>query len=201
MIKYCARPYSSVEEMTEKLIEEWNTRVMPHHHVIYLGDFSLHTDALPIVSRLNGQKVLVAGNHDRCFSGHKGYKKWTQKYLEAGFSEVHFQPVHRVYEKIEFLAWHFPYRPAENDPINTDLRYLEWRPKNEGKWLLHGHVHGRWKKRNNMIDVGVDAWDMRPVSWEEIKLLMEDPRELVEQESAKGISFSASLSKPQEIVL
>ena len=187
--------------MNECLIKEWNKVVRPQDHVFYLGDFSLSKRALSVVSRLNGEKVLIPGNHDSCFPGNRGHVNQAKKYLEAGFSEVLFIPLHRIFEKVEFLAWHLPYRPEENDPINKDLRYLEWRPRDEGKWLLHGHTHGRWKKRGRMIDVGVDAWDMRPASWDEIKQLMEDPRVFIPPKTSGGLAFTTVDTPPQELVL
>ncbi|MGH9119071.1 MAG: hypothetical protein ACRD0A_14670 [Acidimicrobiales bacterium] len=41
-------------------------------------------------------------------------------------------------------------------------------PEDRGRWLLHGHVHERWLQRGRMINVGVDAWDYRPVAEEQI---------------------------------
>jgi calcineurin-like phosphoesterase family protein len=58
------------------------------------------------------------------------------------------------------LACHFPYRGDSHDQD----RYVEHRPVDEGAWLLHGHVHERWRVLDRMINVGVDVWDYRPVS-------------------------------------
>lgn len=48
-------------------------------------------------------------------------------------------------------------------------RYREERPADEGRWLLHGHVHERWRQRGRQINVGVDVWDYAPVSLEAIE--------------------------------
>ena len=59
-----ARPFSSLEEMHEVMIERWNS-VVKHKDVVYhLGDFCFGRKYLDIASRLNGTKKLVLGNHD-----------------------------------------------------------------------------------------------------------------------------------------
>jgi len=62
--------------------------------------------------------------------------------------------------RISVLAYHFPYRGDSHDHD----RYREHRPADEGAWLLHGHVHERWRQRGRMINVGVDAWGGYPVT-------------------------------------
>jgi calcineurin-like phosphoesterase family protein len=69
IIKYCNRPFVSVEEMNEALIQNWNDLVLPEDEVYYLGDFSMAARPVEIyTSRLNGIKYLVPGNHDFCHS-------------------------------------------------------------------------------------------------------------------------------------
>lgn len=46
----------------------------------------------------------------------------------------------------------------------AEERFMEHRPKNEGNWLLHGHVHSAWKVKDKQINVGVDVWDYKPIS-------------------------------------
>src|SRR5262249_1150939 len=64
IIKYCARPFSSVDEMNSELIRRWNAVVSPDDEVWHLGDFSFYRGA-DFLSALHGHKLLVAGNHDR----------------------------------------------------------------------------------------------------------------------------------------
>lgn len=61
-------PFKTVEEMNAALIERWNATVSPGDIVYVLGDmFWCKTDeAIEVLERLNGQKFLVQGNHDRC---------------------------------------------------------------------------------------------------------------------------------------
>lgn len=171
IIDYCGRPFRSVDEMNVVLIERWNETVSRHDDVIVLGDFALGklTETLPLVSRLNGRKVLLAGNHDRCWSGHrKGVKASTARYLDAGFAEIWQDTVEVEVGGRRVTACHFPYRGDSHDHD----RYVAHRPVDKGAWLIHGHVHERWRVRERMINVGVDVWGYRPVPEQTIVDLM-----------------------------
>ena len=58
------RPWDTAEEMDEAMVKAWNDRVRPSDKVYHLGDVVMNRKALPILSRLNGDKVLIRGNHD-----------------------------------------------------------------------------------------------------------------------------------------
>lgn len=58
------RPFSSSEEMDEYMVEAWNERVKPNDKVYHLGDVVISRKNLNILERLNGDKVLIRGNHD-----------------------------------------------------------------------------------------------------------------------------------------
>ena len=65
IIKHCNRPFSSVEEMDEILIQNWNNKVSNSDHIYILGDLIWGTENYrTYISRLNGQKHLILGNHD-----------------------------------------------------------------------------------------------------------------------------------------
>jgi calcineurin-like phosphoesterase family protein len=186
VILYCGRPYNSVEEMNVDLINKWNSVVSPGDEVYYLGDFSLSAKALPIVSQLSGKKILIAGNHDLCWKGRKGYEKKAELYREAGFHVVLHLPDEIVIHGERVLLWHLPYLTEDN----PDERYKEFRIFNNGQWLLHGHSHGyRFVKNKNMIDVGVDCWNGFPVSETEIGQMMADPREQILNPKGPEITY------------
>ena len=63
---------------------------------------------------------------------------------------------------------HLPYA---RDHIGVE-RYADKRPMDDGSWLLCGHVHNHWKTNGRMINVGVDVWDMKPVSIDVLKVLI-----------------------------
>jgi calcineurin-like phosphoesterase family protein len=58
------RPWDSADEMDEAMVERWNERVRPNDKVYHLGDVVINRKALGIMRRLNGDKVLIRGNHD-----------------------------------------------------------------------------------------------------------------------------------------
>lgn len=175
IIGYCGRPFTDAEEMNDELVRRWNEIVAAGDTVWVLGDVALGRidESLRLVERLAGTKLLVAGNHDRCWEGHgRRAGGWTERYLDAGFTEVHQGEVRLVLEDLYLVASHFPY---SGDSLEQE-RYLEHRPVDRGHWLLHGHVHDRWLQRGRMINVGVDVWDYRPVCEQALRRLVSSGR-------------------------
>jgi len=66
IIQYCNRPFGNVHHMNETIIENWNKDIKQEDVVYHLGDvyFSKKPDSTNILSRLNGRKRLILGNHD-----------------------------------------------------------------------------------------------------------------------------------------
>ncbi|HEV3400971.1 MAG TPA: metallophosphoesterase family protein [Acidimicrobiales bacterium] len=162
IIGYCRRPWPDVEAMNEALVGRWNDVVAPDDTVWVLGDVALGPidETLATVGRLAGHKVLVAGNHDRCWAGHgRRSRRWVDRYTASGFEAVHQGAVTLEVADTTLTACHFPYRGDSHDRE----RYVEHRPADRGQWLLHGHVHDRWRQWGRMINVGVDAWNFTPV--------------------------------------
>ena len=58
------RPWDNADEMDEEMIQRWNDRVRPTDKVYHLGDVVINRKALKTLHRLNGDKVLIRGNHD-----------------------------------------------------------------------------------------------------------------------------------------
>lgn len=88
IIKHDKRPFSSVEEMNEFMIEKHNKKVRPNDEVIFGGDFMLSNsidEVESMLKRLNGKKYLVVGNHDR-FVKDKNFDRslfgWIKDYAE-----------------------------------------------------------------------------------------------------------------------
>ena len=160
IMKYCDRPYSSVEEMNEAIVSKWNETVGELDTVIHLGDFSFHNPELSrdIMNRLNGHIILVRGNHD------------TGKIIDAcGFSDI-----------VDFLEL----KVFEND-IHQPIACFHypmavWPSSHFGAWHLHGHSHGTYEKgTGKMLDVGWDVWH-KPISYLEVKNYMKTRELLVE---------------------
>ncbi len=158
--------------MNRQLIERWNDVVGTGDTVWVLGDFALGriAETLPLAAELAGHKILLAGNHDRCWEGHGPRAlEWSQRYLDAGFTEiVQGQTMLRVGGE-EVTLCHFPY---VGDSQAQD-RYVDHRPMDEGAWLIHGHVHERWAQSGRMINVGADVTDYRPMSEGEVAAIIQ----------------------------
>jgi calcineurin-like phosphoesterase family protein len=58
------RPWTDPDEMDKEMVRRWNDAVRPNDKVYHLGDVVINRKALPILHRLNGDKVLIRGNHD-----------------------------------------------------------------------------------------------------------------------------------------
>lgn len=189
VILYCLRPFASEEEMAakaisdesvikmnEEMISRWNSVVKPEDTVKYLGDFSLSLKALSILKRLNGNIELVAGNHDHCHPAHSKSPAKEQAmrkvYYEAGFTSIKLEDTLQIANRTVKLH-HMPYIP-EVIPDGYDIRYQKWRPRDDGNWLLHGHVHERWKLQGRCLNVGVDVWDFYPVHIDQLGQIIKD---------------------------
>lgn len=163
IIRYCARPFSSAEEMDAAMMRTWNEVVAPDDEVFYLGDFSLSAQVVrTITPKLNGTKHLIMGNHDLCHPVHK--KKAAaavEIYRDAGFVTLELsREIEIAGESV--LLHHLPYL-SPNAVDRYGDKYNKYRPENEGKWLLCGHIHQRWNRVDRMINVGVDVWGFKPV--------------------------------------
>ena len=159
VIEYCNRPFATAEEMDDELIKRWNEVVSPGDTVYHLGDFSFcgMERSREILNQLKGTKILIKGNHDRHFFRKDGSLK------DLAFSEVMLNSEMQSYYFTAMMS-HYPYLGETSDGRDFSAAQL----KDEGKWLLHGHVHCEWKVRKRMINVGVDQWDFRPVSFDKI---------------------------------
>ena len=174
IISYCNRPYANVEEMNAKLIENFNSVVSNDDTAYILGDVSLGRNWVrECVPQLNGRKILIKGNHDWCHpcqaKSPGKLAKMEYEYLEAGFAEIYETLMLQVGPELVQLH-HMPFF----DPAESDLRYPQFRPVDNGHWLIHGHVHNAWKTRRKQINVGVDVWDYKPVAEDVLVQLIAD---------------------------
>ena len=182
--------YSRLEDMNDSLVNNWNDVVGVDDTVYVLGDVAMGkiAETLPIVSRMNGTKFLIPGNHDRCwFGGKKDHAKWVEKYEAVGFTILGNSvddgcgqvSLSHLFEDLTWIngvdACHFPFTGDSHDAD----RYSAYRPVDRGQYLLHGHTHSSNVRSVNSrgeitreIHVGVDSWKYRPVSIEQIKMIM-----------------------------
>jgi calcineurin-like phosphoesterase family protein len=147
----------------ETIIENWVGSVRKDDIIWVLGDLTLHSPgpALEIIRDLPGRKQFIAGNHDACHPMHREAHRHQARFLEV-FESV--QPFARQkWSGQTFLLSHFPY---ERD--RGEARYMQYRLPDHGEYLIHGHTHGQERFMGREIHVGLDAWDLAPVSLETI---------------------------------
>lgn len=138
IIEYSKRPYKDVKEMDEALVKNWNETVSPTDTVYHLGDVIFSKDH-SILKRLNGTINFLYGNHD------KG----------ASWAALDYEEI--KYKGVLFVLCHYP--------------LLTWNKARRGSIHLHGHCHGTVNHLNTDLrrfDVGVDVYNYRPVSIDQI---------------------------------
>lgn len=163
IIKYCNRPFQSVDEMDRILIDNWNAVVGPNDHVYQLGDFCFGKidHILKISNRLNGIKHYIYGNHDKEMINHE----------------------QMLFDSIPKLASVDYYRKINVEGQSIILchyAFSVWDKSHHGSWNLYGHSHSTHEpyKCGKQMDVGVDnaaklLGEYRPFSFKEIKRLMD----------------------------
>ncbi len=163
------RGFASPGEHDEEITRRWNRVISPGDTVWVLGDAGMGSEdtVLSLAAGLNGIKHLISGNHDPPWPGHRDAHKHQAKWLRV-FTTV--QPfARRRIGGHDVLLSHFPY---EGDHMDGD-RCMQYRLRDEGRWLLHGHTHGTERLHGHQVHVGLDAWDLAPVHEEAIRKLME----------------------------
>lgn len=145
------RPWDSVEEMDEEMVKRWNDTVGPKDKVYHLGDVVINRKSLQILDRLNGDKVLIKGNHD--------IFKLTD-YVK------YFRDIRAYHVMNGCILSHIPVSKGSIARFGTNI---------------HGHTHGNrvmktvgfWPFKKQVIDpdyfcVCVEQTDFRPILFEDV---------------------------------
>ena len=165
ILKYCNRPFETVEAMNDALVANWNSVVKPDDHVYHLGDFCFGNvekwNWCLEPGRLNGHIHLILGNHDP----DRVFREGT---LIERFDSIDYQKT-LIIEGWTVILNHFPFLSFSN---NLDHKVIG----------LSGHTHvGQLSSsvesydtlkamyKPNQYDVGVDNNNFTPVSWAEVK--------------------------------
>lgn len=169
--------FTEIKAHDDAIIESWNAVVRPQDLVWHAGDVHLGSLAnLGLVGKLNGTKILITGNHDAVFAGHRNSYKEYLRWM-GYFTAI------QAYDRVKLagrsvMISHFPYAGAPEH--RSAGRYLQYRLPDEGLMLLHGHTHSPevlttlpgGSVHPRMLHIGWDAWQ-RPVSFDEIAALIE----------------------------
>lgn len=163
------RPFTTIDEHDEVLIENWNKAVRADDHVWHLGDVGMGSEdqILATVGKLNGHKHLIAGNHDKPWPGHRDAHMHQRWWLRE-FESVQAFARRRLPGNQNFMLSHMPYA---GDHVDQE-RYGQYRLRDEGLWLAHGHVHDTWAVRGRQVNVGVDVRDWAPMHLDELVAIM-----------------------------
>ena len=135
-LRFDNRPFKTLAEQNEKMIEIWNSRVQPNDHVWLLGDilWFANKENEDVLKALNGKKYLVTGNHDG-------------RMLKVGHIRNLFEEIHEGYHKMHdqkgrtLILSHYP--------------IIQFDGVMRGNIHLYGHIHvnqrdnafiEKWKK-------------------------------------------------------
>jgi len=153
------RPWTDPDEMDEAMVKAWNERVRPTDKVYHLGDVVINRKALKIMSRLNGDKVLIRGNHDI--------------FKDEDYRE-HFRELRAYHVMNGLILSHIPIHEDSLGRFGTNI---------------HGHLHTRrvmtkgWTKQlgnTNIIDVRYHCVcveqtpDFAPILFEDVLKRIQD---------------------------
>ena len=137
------RPWDSPEEMDEYMVEAWNKKVRPNDKVYHLGDVVINRRALKILALLNGDKVLIRGNHD--IFRDTEYRHY--------FREI------RAYHVMNgMILSHIPIHSDSLGRFGTNI---------------HGHLHSNRVMKDGVVDtryhcVCVEQTDFAPILFEDV---------------------------------
>lgn len=143
------RPWTDPDEMDEEMVKRWNETVKPTDKVYHLGDVVINRKALKIMHRLNGDKVLIRGNHDI--------------FKDDDYRE-HFRELRAYHVMNGMILSHIPLHPESLGRFGVNI---------------HGHTHSNrvmtWHptKQHPVVDpryhcVCVEQTDFRPILFEDV---------------------------------
>lgn len=137
------RPFDTVEDMNETMIQRWNQVVGVMDKIYHLGDVTFRVNQLArIMSRLNGHKRLLVGNHD----DPKNYE------LTRWFDKVQLW---RIFKDENFVCTHIP--------------ILKEQFRHKVQYNVHGHLHQNKVPDEQYINICVEQTDYIPVSMDELR--------------------------------
>lgn len=145
------RPFESIEEHDDYIIEKINSVVSKEDKTYFVGDIAFGQESLKLIGKIKGYKYLIGGNHD-CYA--------TDSYLK------YFNKIFGAKMLDKCILSHIPVHPCQ-----LENRY---------KVNIHGHMHsynvkkfnwGKLKFENDprYINVSCEQLDFLPISYDEIK--------------------------------
>ena len=169
---YGERGFTTVKEMNEAIVNNFNKRIGPEDNLYILGDVVAGEveEGIRYLSRLNGKKYIIIGNHDK--------EEKLEKYKTIpGVTVLGFGYNYIYNKKKKFFLSHYPCCTENFSVEEQDGKKVFTKPLSKLTINLSGHTHSKelWDDRTLSYNVAVDAHNMYPVSIEEI---VEDCRNL-----------------------
>ncbi len=153
VLEFDKRPFDNIDKHDETILANYNSIVGSDDDFYYLGDMFMNKNknAEGFISRMMGKLHFIKGNHD-----HKDTRK-----LYAKYGEYLGQQEKIVIQDQEIILNHFPMRT--------------WDKSHRGSWHLYGHHHGKIEKEpwGKSMDVAINIWDYKPVSFETVKSILD----------------------------
>jgi calcineurin-like phosphoesterase family protein len=150
IIKYCNRPFSSIEEMNSILIDNWNSKIKINDTVYVLGDFIFGRQEyiLETLNKLNGKIILIAGDHDKSLTSIKPIPIEVRDYLFYKNKN----------KNVRIALFHWCIR--------------SWQQSHYNSYHCYGHSHGKLSPIGKSWDIGVDNNNFYPLSVDEVMDIM-----------------------------
>jgi calcineurin-like phosphoesterase family protein len=137
------RPWDNADEMDEEMVKRWNDRVRPKDKVYHLGDVVINRKALSTMSRLNGDKVLIRGNHDI--------------FRDTEYNQ-YFRELRAYHVMNGMILSHIPIHEESLGRFGTNI---------------HGHLHANRVMKDGVVDpryhnVCVEMTNFTPILFEDV---------------------------------
>ena len=157
--KYCNRPYETIEEMNQGIIDNWNSVVKEDDIVFVLGDlgFCGIEKLRSLMSQLKGRIILIQGNHDP----------------DHVISTLHNEKIINNFDKLMSITIIGDEECPNQELTLCHFPMIDWYNKEKGSWMIHGHQHQLPETPSCSAihyDVGVDKNNWTPINFEQLKI-------------------------------
>ncbi len=170
--------FASIVDHDEELIARWNATVAPADEIWHLGDFAANASrehCAAVFARLNGVKHLVRGNHD------------SNRVLNLPWADAPTESRRLMLRDENGAEWslhlaHYAHRA--------------WPGLWRGARHLYGHTHASLADTTRSCDVGVDAWNYRPVNLADI-LARQEAATIMPEELQRDAAWPGPATSPE----
>lgn len=154
VLDFDGRPFETIEEHDQFLIERWNARVKPDDQVYIVGDFCMRAKRSPLdyLKQLKGRKYLIKGNHD-----------------SALLKDPEIMEQFELAEKMYFI------KDRDYRIVLCHFPLAEWNQYYRGSWHIYGHIHNKrnqafqyMRGQERALNAGVMINNYEPVTMEEL---------------------------------